>query len=701
MDKTFQPSKFESDLYAFWEKNKLFHGRPGKGKKSFSIILPPPNANADLHIGHAMYVYEDVMIRHHRIKGYEVLWLPGADHAGIETQFVFEKHLKKEGKSRFDYSRPVLFQMIWDFVKENRGTMEGQLRALGFALDWTREKYTMDPDIVSIVYDTFEKLYHKKLLYRAERLVNYCTHCGTSFSDLEVVDKQVELEKGLFIINFPLEKKGFIPIATTRPETMLGDVAVMVNPTDKRYKDLIGQTVILPITKRKIPIIADSYVDKKFGTGAVKVTPAHDFNDFEIAKKHKLSYPPVIGFDGKIQNTKTAYDSMYVSKARTAIVEELLNEGLLLESRKHTLVLKTCYKCGRTLETLPKEQWFIQVKPFVDDAKKLIASKKIQVYPKRFTKQLTRILDEFIDWNISRQIVWGIQIPAYFCKSTKKWFISKTPPADCAHCDKKDFVQDEDTFDTWFSSSQWPFATLQSLGKKEYEFFYPTSVMETGYDILRAWVSRMIMMGTFATGKEPFRTIFLHGMVRDKHGAKMSKSKGNVVNPMDMVHKYGADAFRASLVFSAREGNDMAFSEEKVVGMRNFANKVWNIGRFIEMNRKSKGKKAKSKEKNIVVEELQKEFAEVKKMYEKHMDAYEFSKALNLIHEFLWHRFADYYLEQLKEELKNGKMDVSNALETVYVDCLVMLHPFMPFITEAVYKVFYGEDRSVITHISN
>ncbi len=691
MDKTFQPSKYEKHIYEFWEKNKLFSAKVDKKKKPFSIVLPPPNANAALHWGHAMYVYEDVMIRYHKLKGYEVLWLPGADHAGIETQFVFEKHLKKEGKSRFDFEREALFKMIWEFVEENRGTMEKQLKSLGFALDWTKEKYTMDPEIVDIVYDTFEKLFKDGLVYRAERLVNYCVVDGTSFSDLEVVD--LEAEKSLWYIKYPVVGGGHITVATTRPETMLGDVAVMVNPKDRRYKDLIGKKVELPFVGRKIPIIADSYVDQKFGTGAVKVTPAHDFNDYDVARRHDLPLIQVIGFDGKIQSTKTQFDGMRINAARLAVEEELKKLNLLEDVKKHKLVLKTCYKCGKTLEPLPKDQWYIKVQPLVDEAKKLVAKGKIKVHPARFKKHLVRILDEFIDWNISRQIVWGIRIPAYYCRSTKKWFVSKKTPEQCGLCGKDDFMQDEDTFDTWFSSAQWPFATLQSTGKDIYDFFYPTTVMETGYDILRAWVSRMIMIGYYATKKEPFQNIFLHGLVRDKHGQKMSKSKGNVLDPMESVEKFGADAFRAALLFGVKEGNDVTFAEERIIGMRNFANKVWNIGRFILMNEETAGKSKKS-DKNI--EALKKEFSKEKEQYEKHMEKYEFSKALNLVHEFLWHRFADHYLEMLKDELKNGNIEALTALKDVYSDNLKMLHPFMPFITEVIFQTFYGSDKSIL-----
>ena len=712
MDSKFIPSLHEAPIYTFWENSGLFKAsRTNPAKKPFCIILPPPNANGSLHLGHAMFTYEDIMIRFHKMMKEETLWLLGLDHAGFETQYVFEKHLKKQGKSRFDYQRDELFGMIFDYVNENKKNIKGQLRRLGFALDWSREKFTMDPAIIEIVYGTFKKLFDRGLVYRANRLINYCTFCGTSLSDLEV--NNVEKVGVLHYINYPLKTGGFIQIATTRPETILGDVAVMVNPKDKRHRGVIGKTVILPVSGREVPIIADTYVDTEFGTGAVKVTPNHDFNDFEIGKKNNLQYPPIINFAGRIQNTNTSYDGLKVFAAREKIIEELKEKGLWVKEEKNNMVVKSCYKCGRVLEPLPKEQWFIKVKPLADRAKGLVKKKEITLFPKRFEKQLIRILDEFIDWNISRQVVWGIRIPAYRCKKmsnvptslklrgaskSQKWFVSIEKPKKCQICGECDFIQDEDTFDTWFSSSQWPFATLMTEGKKTYEYFYPTAVMETGHDILRAWVARMMMIGDFVTNKPPFKTVFLHGMVRDAKGQKMSKSKGNVMDPIQLVDKYGADALRAALIFGTKEGGDVSLSEEKVKGMRNFANKVWNVGRFIELNSKSQNPNSKqipSPQSKIIVE-LEKEATELKKKYMNYMKRYRFSQALNDLHEFIWHRFADYYIEQLKEELKNGNIQVLDTLKCVYLDNIKMLHPFMPFMTEAVRQVFYGKQTSLL-----
>ncbi len=716
MDKKYNFRDYEQKLYSFWEQGGYFTAKIDKSKEPFCIILPPPNANADLHLGHAMYVYEDVMIRYHKLKGHEALWLAGADHAGIETQFVYEKHLKKQGKSRFDFDRATLFSNIWDFVMKNREIMENQLRKLGFALDWSKKKFTMDEDIVKIVYNTFKHLHEDGLLYRANRLVNYCTSCGTSFSDLEVADK--ESEGSLFYIRYPIKEGGSITIATTRPETYVGDVAVMVHPKDKRYLKLIGKTVRLPLTNREIPIIADEYVDPKFGTGAVKVTPNHDFNDFEIGKKHSLSHPPIMGFDGHMKDTGIEdVDGVYVVKARKMIVSQLEEKGFLEKIEKHDMILKVCYRCGTTLEPLPKEQWFINVEPLKKQAIERVKNDEINIHPKRFKKQLIQILENFIDWNVSRQIVWGIQIPAYQCQNKNEWFVSVEKPSKCQICGECSFIQDEDTFDTWFSSAQWPFATLQTVDLSFFDYFHPTAVMETGYDILRAWVSRMIMIGYFETKAVPFQHVFLHGMVRDQKGQKMSKSKGNVINPLDMIETYGADALRAALIFGTKEGGDVVLSEDKIVAMRNFCNKVWNIGRFIEMNqietsplRRNVGGplpeggpipvnlsfEGSTPKGGGMLEELQKEFITVQKQYHLHFKKFEFAKAFDLMYDFLWHRYADFYIEELKDSMQSGSIEASQSMMKIYDACLQMLHPYIPFVTEAVWKEFHKEDGSIL-----
>jgi len=720
MDKAFKPHEWEQKLYEDWEKQGLFHADNTSSKEPFTIILPPPNANADLHLGHAMYVYEDIMIRYKKLQGFEILWMPGADHAGTETQFVFEKHLKKKGKSRFDYDRDTLYKMIWDFVHENRGGMENQLRRLGFALDWSRLKFTLDEDIVQIVRETFVKMYDDGLIYRADRLVNYCTHCGTGFSDLEVTDEQA-LGK-LYHIDFPIDGTDeLIQVATTRPETMLGDVAVMVHPTDTRYKAHIGRNVRLPIADRLVPIIADEYVDPEFGTGAVKVTPYHDFNDFEIAKKHKLTHPAVIGFNGRMQNVPERYEGLTVFTARKTIIEELEELGRMAQIKDHDMVLKKCYKCSRVLEPLPMAQWYVKVRSLADRAIRAIEKQEVEFNTPQFKQRATDWLTNFHDWNISRQNVWGIQIPAYRCAAKVisrsdsdeaissdmqeiatpaarndvggGWFVSVSKPEKCKICGECDFAQDTDTFDTWFSSGQWPFAALQTTKEGDFDKFYSTSVMETGYDILPWWVCRMLMLGLYAADKVPFKMVYLHGLVRDMKGQKMSKSKGNVINPLKMIEQYGADALRASLIFEVGNGMDQRLADEKIRAMRNFANKIWNIGRFLHMNEELRIKNNASHNsefiiQNSTIKDLLEEFERVKKSYHKHMNEYQFSFAFGVMYEFLWHRYADFYIETLKQDLRDGNIEVYNALERVYVECLTMLHPFVPFVTDAAYGQF-------------
>lgn len=713
MESKYTPTQYEQKLSAFWEQKGFFKGIIEKDKKPFCIVLPPPNANADLHLGHAMMVYEDIMIRYRKIQGDNTLWVYGTDHAGIETQFVFEKHLKKEGKSRFDYERSVLFQMIFDFVSKNKNIMQEQLQKLGFGLDYGSPKFPMDENIVKIVHATFKKLFDDGLTYRAKKLVNYCISCGTSFSDLEV--NYEEKEGLLWYISYPLrDGNGSITVATTRPETMLGDTGIAVNPKDKRYKKLVGSYVILPLIGREIQIVADESVDPKFGTGAVKVTPAHDHTDWETGKKHGLMSIQVIGTDGKMTAEAGQYAGLSISKAREAVLASLKEKNLLVEEKPYANRVGKCYRCKRVIEPLPKEQWFISIKPLAERAIESVKKGEVQVYPKRFKKELIRILDNFIDWNISRQIVWGIRIPAYKCETMKNdtcrsangWFVSTTQPVNCAHCGSESFKQDEDTFDTWFSSGQWPFVTLMASGSEMYNHFYPTTVMETGHDILRAWVARMLMLGLHITDKVPFKTIFLHGLVRDKHGQKMSKSKGNVINPLEVINKFGADVLRASLMFETKEGSDVVLTDEKMIGMRNFGNKLWNIGRFIFMNRPGainenipqqiKDQVVAPKNTSKILAKLEKEFESVKKSYVKNMDGYKFGQVLGDLHAFTWHRFADVYIEELKEELKKGNNEVQTSLEKLYLECIILLHPFIPFETEAIWQVFKGENESIL-----
>ena len=541
MDKVYDHTNVEESTYKEWEEKGYFKPEVNPTGKPFTIVLPPPNANGSLHFGHAMFTVEDVLIRYHRMKGYAALWLPGTDHAGFETQFVFEKKLQSEGKTRFDYDRDTLYQMIWDFVKESGGTIENQLRRLGFSLDWSRLVFTLDPKIVSIVYQTFKKMYDDGLVYRDLRLVNYCTFDGTSFSDLEVIYE--ERRSQLYYIKY-----GPLILATTRPETKFGDTAVAVNPKDARYKQYIGKTLDIEtvLGLAKIIVVADSYVDPEFGTGVVKITPAHDFNDFEVAKRHNLPLKQVIDYDGKMNEHAGKFKGMYAKQARKEIVEEMKSKGLIEKiDEDYINRVAVCYKCKNPIEPLPKEQWFIKVEGLKREAIKAVKDGRIKIHPKSFETHYFQWLENLRDWNISRQIVWGIRIPAWKNKKTGEWVVTEgdAPVGD-------EWEQDTDTFDTWFSSGQWPFVTLRaSHFEGDFEKYFPTDVLETAYDILRAWVSRMVMLGLYITKDVPFKNILFHGIVNDPLGKKMSKSKGNVVNPLELIDQYGADAVRFALLY--------------------------------------------------------------------------------------------------------------------------------------------------------
>lgn len=727
MDKVYDHKKVEDKLYSSWEEGGYFKPEVNPQGKPFTIILPPPNANGDLHFGHAMFTVEDILIRYHRMKGYAALWLPGTDHAGIETQFVFENKLRKEGKSRLDFSQEELYKMIEEFVNSSKGTIQNQLRKLGFSLDWSREKYTLDSKIVRLVYKTFKKMYNEGFIYRAHRLVNYCTVDGTSFSDLEVVHE--EKVRPLYYIKY-----GPLTLATTRPETKFGDTAVAVHPDDTRYKQYIGKELEIEtvLGKAKIKVIGDTSVDPTFGTGVVKITPAHDFNDFEVAKRHNLEMRQVINFDGKMNHHAGKFSGMFVKEARKAVVSEMQKKGLIEKIDENYITrLNICYKCKAVLEPLPKEQWFMKV----DNLKKLAidAVKKgdIKIHPKNFETIYFQWLEGLRDWNISRQIVWGMRIPAWQCQDCKiknqkskikiesqnlkvlnnaiteessnsSWIITEEEkPEKCPDCDSTNLKQDEDTFDTWFSSGQWPFATLKASRPGDFEKFYPTSVMETAYDILKAWVSRMVMLGLYMTNKVPFENVLFHGIVNDPLGKKMSKSKGNVVNPLELIEQYGADAVRFALVYGNATGNDQSLSYSKLDAARKFTNKLWNMARFIEMKRTQH-----VPFKELSLEELLKTIKhendvlwikkteELVKDISKHLNTYQFNLAAERLYEFAWHEFADKYIEDVKTRMDERSQIV---LENIFVTILKLLHPFMPFVTEELYQQLkLGEKMLII-----
>ena len=748
MDKIYNHKKVEEKIYKMWEKNRYFIPKTdpsashstlrdepsgsdskssGQAKKPFSIILPPPNANAPLHFGHAMYVAEDILIRYHRMKGDSTLWLPGSDHAGFETQFVFEKKLEKEGKSRFDFDRETLYKMILDYVLENKKGMQNQLKRLGFSLDWSRNKFTLDEDIIKIVYKTFKKMYDDGLIYRGERLVNYCTKCGTSFSDLEVNHKE---QKDPF---YYLRYGPFI-LATVRPETKFGDTAVAVNPKDKRYKEWIGKEIEVKgvIGKFKVKVIGDEAIDPNFGTGVAKVTPAHDLKDFEIGLRHNLRRIQVIDFDGRLNKHAGKYQGLRVKEARKRVAEDMEKMGLIEKiDYEYTHVIEVCYKCTTTIEPMLLPQWFIKMEPLSKPAIEVVKKGKIKIYPKKFEKIYFQFLENIRDWNISRQIVWGIRIPAWFCSEchpersegsldssvspqndkNKKWIITDgEKPEKCPRCGSKDLKQDPDTFDTWFSSSQWPFATLKTTKPGDYEYFYPTSVMETGYDILRWWVARMIMVGLYATSKIPFENVVLHGLVNDPLGKKMSKSRGNIVNPLELVDQYGADAVRFALVFGTAFGNDQSLSYPKLQSARNFTNKLWNMGRFIEMKKKdvilsavkdldSSALPQNDIKKLLKIAKTQNDKKIIKKTEElieaitNDLEKYDFNHAAERLYDFAWHEFADKYIEDVKSRIDKDSFLILNSL---FLILLKLLHPIMPFVTEEIYQRFnFGQSLMI------
>jgi len=702
MDKVYDHKSVEEKIYKSWEIKGYFKPENRFGNdKNYSIILPLPNANAPLHFGHAMFVIEDILTRFHRMRGFKTLWLPGADHAGFETQFVFEKKLQKEGKSRFDYDRGTLYKMIWDFVQGNRPVMESQLRRLGFSLDWEKSKFPLDPGIIKIVYDTFKKLHDDGLVYRAKRLVNYCTFDGTSFSDLEVVHE--DRTSPLYYIKY-----GPLVLATTRPETKFGDTAVAVHPGDKRYEKYVGQELEIEtvLGKANIKVIADESVDPSFGTGVVKITPAHDFNDFETGKRHNLPMKQVIGFDGKMNHFAGKFEGLYVKQARKAIVEEMQAKGLIEKiDENYQNRVGLCYKCKNILEPLLLEQWFVKMDPLAKPAIEAVKKGEIKVYPKDFEKLYFQFLENIRDWNISRQIVWGIQIPAWSCKKCNEWTVTNgEEPKKCNKCDSTDLVRDQDVFDTWFSSGQWPYATLKTTNALE---FYPTTVMETGYDILRWWVARMVMLGMYIQKKNgvgeiekqiPFQNIVLHGLVNDPLGKKMSKSKGNVVDPMEIVDQYGADAIRFALSYGTALGNDQILSYPKLEAMRKFCNKLWNMARFIEYSR---GELKNQSEKTVLPQTPEWNDSWSKKVQilvteiTKCIESYGFNFAAEKLYEFTWHQFADLYIEEIKVRMTTDSL---KTLEENFLTILKLLHPFMPFITEEIYgKLYNGAGDLIIS----
>lgn len=689
LPKVYEPGVYEPNTYALWENSGAF-APTGKGKP-YSIVMPPPNANGNLHIGHALMAdLEDILARYYRMKGHDVAYIPGADHAGFETWVVYEKALNEQGKSRFDFSREQLYSMVWDYVEAQRGNMELQLRALGTSCSWDDLVFALDKKVIDVTYDTFRRLWDDGLIYRGERIVNFCTKHQTSFADIEVVYK--ELPGKLYYIAYPLlDKLGEIVVATSRPETLLGDTAIAVHPDDPRYKDLIGMTVQVPIVHREVPIVADEGIDPSFGTGAVKVTPGHDPLDFEIGERHKLPVVTVIGFDGKITaEASHEFAGQTVDEARGGVVNMLQSEELLKKVENYTHKVGHCYKCGTVIEPLVKDQWFLKVRSLADEAIKAIEAGKVTFTPKNKGKIAVNYLKQLKDWNLSRQIVWGIPIPAFQNENDHTdWIFDTRVDQSTIEVDGKMYRREEDTFDTWFSSGQWPFITTDYLTDGKLKRFYPNTVMETGFDILYPWVCRMIMLGLYRTGEVPFKDVYLHGLVLDEKGQKMSKSKGNVINPMESIAAYGSDALRLGLVMNRTAGMNQAFSTATVVAGRNFCNKLWNIARFIEPQLESLGQ-AKPKPATLADHWILYRLDEARKSIDDLMKQYRFAEAADTVYHTVWNDVADWYLEASKQQPTPSVL--SWVLETI----LKLTHPFAPFVTETIWTTIEGERELLI-----
>lgn len=681
LSKTYDPNQYEPTIYALWETANAFAAK-GEGEP-YGIVMPPPNANGNLHLGHAlMGAVEDILIRYHRMVGKDAVYIPGADHAGFETWVVYERELTKKGQSRFDFSREQLYSQVWNFVEQNRGNMELQLRALGVGASWNDLVFTLDEKVIKTVYDTFKKLWDDKLVYRGERIVNYCTVHQTSFADIEVEHKEEKTK--LWKIAFPLmETEGELIIATTRPETKLGQSALMVHPDDERYKKFIGMHVSQPlIPGKEIPVIADEHVDMNYGTGVVTVTPAHDPNDFEVAQKHNLPLIQLIGFDGKMtDNVPPSFRGLTVLEARKKIVPALEAVEALRGEEDIVHTVGHCYKCGSVIEPLVKDQWFISVKPLAERAIAAVKDNEIEFYPATRKNALIQYYENLRDWNISRQIPWGIPIPAFQnVNDPTDWIFDDRVDEKTIVVNDTTYVRDEDTFDTWFSSGQWPYVTTDYLDNGPLSRFYPNSVMETGHDILYAWVAKMIMLGLYRTGKVPFKDVYLHGMVLDEHGQKMSKSKGNVINPMEMVSEYGSDALRLGLTASRSAGQNQAFASSRVMAGRNFCNKLWNVARFIEGKLGDTYQPHPIEPKTMADHWIIRQLNDAAKKAADEIENYRFAEAGETIYHAIWDDVADWFVEASKIE-ENLDM-LAYVLDT----SLTIAHPYAPFVTETIWQ---------------
>ena len=700
LPKTYDPKSVEDKLYKFWVDSGFFHAEVNPDKKPYTIVIPPPNVTGQLHMGHAFdETLQDILIRTKRMQGYEALWMPGTDHAGIATQIKVEENLRKEeGLTRYDLGREEFLKRVWAWKDKFGSRIISQLKKLGTSCDWDRERFTMDEGCSKAVREVFVNLYNKGLIYKGHRIINWCPHCATALSDAEV---EYETQPGkLWHIRYPLaDGSGELVVATTRPETFMGDTGVAVNPNDERYKHLIGKTCILPIMNREIPIFGDEYVDMEFGTGCVKVTPCHDPNDFEMGQRHDLEQILVFNEDATVNANGGKYEGMDRYECRKAVVKDLEEGGWLVKIEDHEHNVGTCYRCGTTVEPMTSAQWFVKMAPLAKPAMDVVNEGKTKFVPDRFSKTYLRWMESVHDWCISRQLWWGHRIPAFYCDDCGEMTVSKTDVCTCPKCGGTHIHQEEDVLDTWFSSALWPFSTLGWPDKtKELDYFYPTSTLVTGYDIIFFWVARMIFSGVEHMGETPFKTVYIHGLVRDAQGRKMSKSLGNGIDPLEVIDQYGADALRFTLATGNSPGNDMRFSDERVQASRNFCNKIWNASRFIQMNLTIDKDKAVELPSDLAIEDkwIISKFNTLVADVTRNIDQYELGLAAAKLNDFIWENFCDWYIEIAKTRLQTGDENVQKVLCYVLSGAMQLLHPFMPFITETIWQALPHEGPSVM-----
>ena len=700
LPKTYDPKSVEDKLYKFWVDSGFFHAEVNPDKKPYTIVIPPPNVTGQLHMGHAFdETLQDILIRTKRMQGYEALWMPGTDHAGIATQIKVEENLRKEeGLTRYDLGREEFLKRVWAWKDKFGNRIISQLKKLGTSCDWDRERFTMDEGCSKAVREVFVNLYNKGLIYKGHRIINWCPHCATALSDAEV---EYETQPGkLWHIRYPLaDGSGDLVVATTRPETFMGDTGVAVNPNDERYKHLIGKTCILPIMNREIPIFGDEYVDMEFGTGCVKVTPCHDPNDFEMGQRHNLEQILVFNEDATVNANGGKYEGMDRYECRKAVVKDLEEGGWLVKIEDHEHNVGTCYRCSTTVEPMTSAQWFVKMAPLAKPAMDVVNEGKTKFVPDRFSKTYLRWMENVHDWCISRQLWWGHRIPAFYCDDCGEMTVSKTDVCTCPKCGGTHIHQEEDVLDTWFSSALWPFSTLGWPDKtKELDYFYPTSTLVTGYDIIFFWVARMIFSGVEHMGEPPFKTVYIHGLVRDAQGRKMSKSLGNGIDPLEVIDQYGADALRFTLATGNSPGNDMRFSDERVQASRNFCNKIWNASRFIQMNLTIDKDKAVQLPADLALEDkwIVSKFNTLVADVTRNIDQYELGLAASKLNDFIWENFCDWYIEIAKTRLQTGDENVQKVLCYVLSGAMQLLHPFMPFITETIWQALPHEGPSVM-----